>query len=242
MSMNPFKHFSIMLLVFGLAITATAQKVSVEKQLQGYWKSTEAIIEFKPGSRVSINDGEYDFAVIGSTIVVGNDEGEMEFPYKLTATSLTVWVEFKKVVYTRMSADEIAQYKRGKSGGNAGGATNAGRGDGGVARELVGKWCYSANVNAIGGGRQSDICFTLKADGTYEYYGETSNSNIYGGSNSQSSDHGRWSATATTLTARSNSGKTTTYMLEKRNHPKTGDAMLMVDGDAFVTYYQRPSW
>lgn len=233
-----FKHFSIMLFVLGIAMTATAQKVSVEKQLQGYWKSTEAIIEFKPGSRVSINDGEYDFAVLGSTIIVSNDEGEMEFPYKLTATTLTVWVELKKVVYTRMSANEIAQLKRG---GHSGTRTTTAA-TGGVARELVGKWCYAANVNAIGGGRQSNICFTLKADGTYEYYGETSNSNIYGGSNSQSADYGRWSATATSLTARSNSGKTTTYTLEKRNHPKSGDAMLMVDGDAFVTYYQRPSW
>ena len=111
-----------------------------------------------------------------------------------------------------------------------------------VVQDLVGKWCYQANVQAQGGGRQSDICFTLKADGTYQYYGETSSSNVYGGSNSQSSDYGRWSATANSLTARSNSGKTTTYTLERRNHPKTGDPMLMVDGDAFVTFYQKRPW
>lgn len=227
-------------ILFIVSGTVLAQKVPIEKQLQGYWKSTEAIIEFKPGSRVTINDAEYDYAVVGSTIIVSNDEGEMEFPYKLSAGVLTVWVEMKKVVYSRMTDAEIAKLKKG--GGSGPVAERGGSAAGGVPQELVGKWCYQANVTAVGGGRQSDICFTLKADGTYDYYGEASNSNVYGGSNSQSWDYGRWSATATSLTARSNSGKTTTYTLEKRNHPKTGDAMLMVDGDAFVTFYQRPSW
>lgn len=233
----------LLLTIAGTSAQISAQKVPIEKQLQGHWKSSEAIIEFKSGSRVTINDGEYDYAVIGSTIVVSNDEGSMEFPYKLTAGVLTVWVEMKKVVYTRMTEAEIGKLKRSGAGGTdvaaRGGSSGGG---GGNPQELVGKWCYSANVNAIGGGRQSDICFTLKADGTYEYYGEASNSNINGGSNSQSWDYGRWSATATSLTARSNSGKTTTYTLEKRNHPKNGDPMLMVDGDAFVSYYQKRPW
>lgn len=229
----------LLAILFLFTASIFAQKVPIEKQLQGHWKSTEAIIEFKPGSRVTINGAEYDFAVVGSTIIVANDEGEMEFPFKLSAGVLTVWVEMKKVVYTKMTDAEIAKLSKAGSGGAS--QTRVASG-GGNPQELVGKWCYSANVNAIGGGRQSDICFTLKADGTYEYYGEASNSNPYGGSNSQSWDYGRWSATATTLTARSNSGKTTTYTLEKRNHPKNGDPMLMVDGDAFVSYYQKRPW
>ncbi len=235
------RWFALVLFVIsGFSLQISAQKVSIEKQLQGYWKSTEAIIEFKPGSRVTINDAEYDYAVVGSTIIVSNNDGEMEFPYKLSAGVLTVWVEMKKVVYSRLTDAEIAKLKKDSGSGPV--AARGGSAAGGVPQELVGKWCYQANVTAVGGGRQSDICFTLKADGTYDYYGDASNSNVYGGSNSQSWDYGRWSATATTLTARSNSGKTTTYTLEKRNHPKTGDAMLMVDGDAFVTFYQRPSW
>ncbi len=115
--------------------------------------------------------------------------------------------------------------------------------DGGsTSQELVGKWCYQANVQANDGGRMSNTCFTLSQNGTYQYYSETSSSNPYGGSGSQSSDNGRWSATATTLTAHSSSGQTKTYSLEKRNHPKTGDPMLIVDGDAFVTFYQRQPW
>lgn len=219
--------------------TRTSDKTtgSPEKNLRGHWKSSDTILEFKAGSRITINEAEYDYAVIGATIVVSNDEGEMEFPFKLAGDVLTVWTEGEKAVYTRMSDDEIKELQSSSRStrGTAGGS-------GGVPQDLVGKWCYQANVQAQSGGRMSNICFTLKADGSYEYYGETSSSNPYGGSASQSSDFGRWSATATTLTARSNRGQTTTYSLERRNHPRTGDAMLMVDGDAFVTFYRRDPW
>lgn len=114
--------------------------------------------------------------------------------------------------------------------------------NGGNPQELVGKWCYLSNVQASDGGRMSEVCITLNGDGTYEYYGETNSSNPYGGSSSQESDAGRWTATATTITAHSNSGETKNFTLEKRNHPKTGDPMLIIDGDAFVTAYQKQSW
>lgn len=227
------------------AQTGPKAKESPEKKLQGFWKSSEAIVEFKPGSRVTINNEEYDFALVASTLIVSNSEGEMNFPYKLAGDVLTVWVEGRKVVYNRMTADEIADLKasRQRSGGGSGQTgTTRGGGGGGIPQDLVGKWCYQANVQAQGGGRQSDICFTLKGDGSYEYTGEASNSNPNGGSNSQSWDYGRWSATATSLTAHSNSGETKTYTLERRNHPKTRDPMLMVDGDAFVTYYKKNPW
>ena len=116
------------------------------------------------------------------------------------------------------------------------------RNSGNNPAELVGKWCYLANIQARDGGRMSERCFVLNGDGTYQYHSETSNSNPYGGSSSQTDDSGRWSATATTIIAQSNSGETNTYSLEKRNHPKTGDPMLIVDGDAYVTFNQRQPW
>jgi hypothetical protein len=108
--------------------------------------------------------------------------------------------------------------------------------------ELAGKWCYMSNVTANDGGRISSTCFTLYPNGTYEYYSETNSSNPYGGTASQSSDSGTWSVSGGTLIANSRSRGRQVYTLEKRNHPKTGDPMLMVDGDAFVTYTQRRPW
>jgi hypothetical protein len=116
------------------------------------------------------------------------------------------------------------------------------RNNDGNLQELVGKWCYLANVQSNDGGRMSERCFVLNGDGTYEYFAETSSSNPYGGTNSQDYDAGRWKASPTTITAHSNSGETYNYSLEKRNHPKTGDPMLIVDGDAFVTAYQKQPW
>ena len=51
-----------------------------------------------------------------------------------------------------------------------------------------------------------------------------------------------WSATATSITAYSNTNGTTTFRLEKRNHPKNNDPMLVLDGEAFVSYYQKAPW
>jgi hypothetical protein len=108
--------------------------------------------------------------------------------------------------------------------------------------ELVGKWCYMANVQANDGGRQSNTCFQLNADGSYQYHSETGESGQFGGSAAQSDDEGRWQARGNSLTAQSSSGKVSTYTFEKRNHPKTNDPMLIFDGQAFVTYYQKPPW
>jgi hypothetical protein len=44
------------------------------------------------------------------------------------------------------------------------------------------------------------------------------------------------------LTGTSNTGRVANYAFEKRNHPKNNDPMLVINGDAFVTYYQRPPW
>ena len=56
----------------------------------------------------------------------------------------------------------------------------------------------------------------------------------FGGATSQSADRGTWTATETSITASSASGRITTYVLEKRNHPKNNDPMLVLDGQAFV--------
>jgi hypothetical protein len=74
------------------------------------------------------------------------------------------------------------------------------------------------------------------------YHSESSSSGQYGGTASQSDDSGTWQATETQLTARSNTGQVQTYELGRQNHPKTNDPMLLVNGQAFVTFYQKPPW
>jgi len=227
-------------MVFGQSKTKNQNQDKEESKptLIGKWKSSEAAVEFINKNTMTLNGVKYGYAVIGKTIIIQSEEGESaDFPFELKGDTLIVYLSDRKVVYTRSTEDdeenpeEVFQTRPNQQ--NRGGSN---------PQELVGKWCYQANVQAQGGGRQTDICFTLNPNGTYQYYGESTSTNVYGGANSQTSDSGRWSATATTLTAYSSSGEVRTYTLEKRNHPKTGNPMLIVDGDAFVTYYQKPSW
>jgi hypothetical protein len=152
----------------------------------------------------------------------------MQFPFQLADDTLRVLVEGRTVIYKR-----VAQTGEGEDSGSASGMNPA---------NLFGKWCYMSNVNASNGGRMSNRCFTLYENGTYDYYSETSSSGQYGGTASQESDSGTWSVSGATLTAQSRAQGRLTFSLEKRNHPKTGDPMLVLDGDAFVTYSPRSPW
>ncbi len=205
----------------------------VESTLIGKWTSNEAKIEFLDKSTMTINGDKFNYGVVGKIIIVEIEDGQMEFPFTLKGNTLTVLFEGRKVVYTRSSKDDSEDVQPQTPQNNRGS----------VPPELVGYWCYQADIRANdGGGRHARRCFILRGNGNYEYQGGSNNSNPNGGSSSESNDSGRWTATATTITAYSNSGETVTYSLEKRNHPKTGDAMLIVDGDAFVTQTQRPAW
>ena len=206
-------------------------KEKATNSLIGKWASDEATVEIFENGTLTINGNKFSYEVIGKVIIVEADDGQIEFPFTLKGDTLTVLFQNRKIVYIRSSNDEEIPVRNRRNNSNSN------------PQELVGTWCYQADVRANnGGGRHSRICFTLHPNGTYEYQSGSDNSNPYGGSTSQSSDYGRWSATATTLTAHSNNGETRTYTLEKRNHPKNNDPMLIVDGDAFVTQFQKRPW
>src|SRR5687768_2927516 len=203
----------------------SAETAPKEKGLVGRWQSSEATVQINDGTLV-LNGETLRYSVKGNIITLANNEGELPLPFQLSGDTLTVRVGERTVVYKRL----------------ADGAEAAGPTGGGLPSELFGKWCYMSNVNAGSGGRMSNRCFTLYENGTYEYYSETSSSGPVASSASQESDSGTWTATATTITRNSRSLGTETYTLEKRNHPKTGDPMIVLDGDAYVTYSPRRPW
>ena len=200
----------------------------VEQGLVGRWQSSHASVQINDDATLVLNGKTYRYNVKGNVITIADSEGSMEFPFQLSGDSLNVLVNGETVVYKRIAQD--AGPVRG--GGNAGANPP----------ELFGKWCYMANVNTGNGGRISNRCFTLYENGTYDYYSETSSSGPVASSASQDSDSGTWTATATTITRNSRTLGSETYTLEKRNHPKTGDPMIIVDGDAYVTYSPRAPW
>jgi hypothetical protein len=224
---------SIMLLatVFCLVSTfSAAAQDSPAKALVGNWVCQDdgTKVQIRGNGTLTINDAEFAYRVKGSVINVVGDEGSMSIPFQLDGDTLTVDVEGREMVYVRAKAGSASAKSSSPSAG-------------GVMQALVGKWCYMSNLTGSNS-RMSNRCFVLNGNGTYEYSSETSSSGAYGGTSSQEYDSGRWTATRTSITAMSNTNGRTVYPIELRNHPKTGDPMIVVDGDAYVTAYQRAPW
>ncbi len=138
-------------------------------------------------------------------------------------------------------AAKAKQAKAAPAGASGAGATSGGQ-------ELVGKWCLMSTFTAnAGGGSQRSTCFEMRPYGTYTYRHEGSMSanapGMWGGTSSQSSDAGRWQVKGNQLVAQSQRGTTSTYALEKRNHPKNKrDPMICLNGECYVTFYNKPPW
>jgi hypothetical protein len=169
---------------------------------------------------------KYEISSPGNLTIAGND-GSVIIPYTLSGTKLTVTMKGQSAVYTKYT--ETANTTAAKTGGN-------------VSQEFVGKWCYMSNIYASNGGSMKNECFTLNADGTYSYQYESSSSNAYGSVASQDSDQGTWKVAGNQLHALSTKGTSSVYNFEKKNHPKTGDPMIVLEGRAFVTAYNKAPW
>ena len=233
--------------------------------LVGSWQSGAESLEFRPDGTLLISGTAATYQVTGQTIVVSSANGTMTFPFELSGDQLVVTVDGAPVAYQRTSpapgapgSEVVVAQPFGAAPATAPGVAASGVAapgtpgmaaasapagpPQGIAAALVGKWCYMSNVYANDGGRASETCFVLNPDGTYQYHSESSSSGQYGGTASQSDDTGTWQATDTTLTAHSRTGQTYTYQYQRQNHPKNNDPMLVFDGKAFVTYYQKPPW
>ena len=117
----------------------------------------------------------------------------------------------------------------------------------GMDPSMVGQWCYVSSFSAnAGGGSQTSRCFELRADGRYAFQSENSMSayapGAWGGTTSSAADSGRWSVSGGSIVAQSDSGQVQRYALEKRNHPRNRDPMLCLDGDCYVTQFQKAPW
>ncbi|MFN7936223.1 MAG: hypothetical protein U0R19_23030 [Bryobacteraceae bacterium] len=202
---------------------AQAKNPLARPQLAGTWKHATGTLTFDAAGNGTSNGSAFRYRVEGDALILTDDQATLRFTYVLEGDTL------------RLTGPTGVQLVLTRSTGEAAAAVSN--------VDLSGKWCYVANVNATGGGaRSTNQCFTLHANGRYEYYGETDSYGPNGGATSQGSDAGTWTATATSITSRSASGRVTTFQLERRNHPKTNDPMLVLNGQTFVTFYQKAPW
>ena len=235
--MKLIRYATVLMIAFAFVTSVAAQEKEKPKNpLVGHWLCEDdgTKVEIRANGTLTINGEEYAYKVRNSVINVVGEDGAMAIPFELVGDTLTVEVEGREMVYKRVKPGT-------RSGGfGAAPANRSGAGEG-VMQALVGKWCYMSSLTGSNS-YMSSRCFVLHANGTYEYSAESSSGGAYGSTAGQSYDSGRWSATATTLTALSNSQGKVVYPIELRNHPKTGDPMIVVDGDAYVTAYQKRPW
>ena len=187
----------------------------------GSWRNATGSARFNADGTGVVDGQAGRYEIRGNQLTLIGAQGQVTLGFEVRGDSLTLTVNGAAVVLNRVREES---------------------GAGSIHTELVGKWCWVSIVNAQQGARQSSQCITLQPNGAYTYVGGSDNYNSYGGLTTQSADSGTWTATETTLTAHSRSGKTTVYTLEKRNHPKNKDPMIVLNGQTFVTYYNKPPW
>jgi hypothetical protein len=204
--------------------TSTSSPTGRGSGLIGEWHSPKLVIRIDAGGAAVIGGTPCRYVVRNNVIVFTGTDGNFEIPFELNGDSLMLTISGQPTQFTRGTQQQ--SQARG----------------GGILPELVGKWCYMSNVNANNGGSASSTCVTLNANGTYQYHAESSSYNPNGSVAGQTDDTGTWTATDFTLNVISRARGPLTYRLEKRNHPKFHDPMLVIDGAAFVTFNQRAPW
>jgi hypothetical protein len=213
----------------------------------GIWEGYGETMEFRPGGVAIYLGQQMQYSVAGSTLTLVAGGQSVPMAFAISGNQLTLAANGKTLVYTRRGSVGAAgnQAEGGGGPGNqASGGGAAGPRGGIIAPEIVGTWAWIDVTNTNSGGISSSTYITIKPDGTYEYHSEGSISvnGGAGGTASQSGDRGTWRLEGSILHVQSQTYGVIDYRFEKRNHPKTGDPMIVIDGQPYVTYYQKAPW
>ncbi|MCZ8216663.1 MAG: hypothetical protein O9262_10515 [Cyclobacteriaceae bacterium] len=200
--------------------------------LVGIWSAPGERLEFKSDGKCIYLGNTFSYTQSGTMLTIITTQGNAQFSYRLTGNQLHLMANGQEVVYTR-----------GDTNNNTASSFSDAKN---VDQSLVGKWCWTNTTTTNTGGSSNSECIVLQANGTYQYAAEramdTNTNAFYGGTSSQSSDQGRWWVQGDRIYYDSQTRGQGSYRLERRNHPKTNDPMIVLDGDAYVTFYQKAPW
>lgn len=207
----------------------------------GKWEIQPAgvVMHLNSDGTGTMNSEPFRWKISEGALIIEENSGVYYYQYSSTQDALTVsdlatglTLSFTKATDNKAEEGNPAPLKQKADPGSSSSGTAA----------LIGKWCYMSNVTSSDGGRMSNECITFYENGTFEYYTESASSGSSGGYASQSSDKGTWTVSESTIQVESNSNGPASYSYLKQNHPKNGDPMLIIDGRAFVTYYNKSPW
>jgi len=204
---------------------------TVDRGIAGSWQGPTGNVQMNLDGSATVGGVIYRYTQTADQLTLAGPDGTFIATVKLAGDNMT-WVVNGKTLTFQRAATTWA----------VGGGTAAG----GILPELVGKWCQATNLNNTTGSYARSACFTLLADGSFQFaseFGATGQvpAGTYGAA-SDGNDSGTWTATANTITSTSKKTGVRSFRLEKRNHPKTGDPMLLLDGEAYTTAYQKTPW
>lgn len=223
----------------------TQQPIQVQQQpgaaqdgndVIGVWSGNGESIEFKSNGQCVYLGNTFQYQVSQGHITLATSQGNIMMAYSVKGNQITLTANGQQFTYTKGASNM----------GQAPAQNQAQQGGGNIAQELVGKWCWT-NVNSTNtGGSSSTACIVLNGNGTYEYAAErsmdTNTNSFYAGTSAQSNDRGTWWVQGDRIYYNSQVRGQGSYQLQKQNHPKTGDPMIVLDGESYVTYYQKPRW
>jgi hypothetical protein len=200
--------------------------------LIGLWSGNGETIEFKPDGQCVYLGNTFSYQLSQGHVILATAQGNAMFAYSIKGNQLNLIANGQQVTYSR--------------GATKGGIASDNSKAGNVSQELVGKWCWTNVSSTNTGGSSSSECIVLNANGTYEYASERSmdtNTNaFYAGTSSQGSDQGTWWVQGDKIFYNSQTKGQGSYQLQKQNHPKTGDPMILLNGEPYVTFYQKQPW
>jgi hypothetical protein len=204
----------------------------VNTNIIGIWSAPGETLEFKADGKCIYLGNTFSYTQSGTIITIITSQGNAQFSYRVEGNQMHLMANGQEVVY-----------RKGETGNSN---TSSFTDSKNIDQSLVGKWCWTNTTSTNTGGSSSSECIVLQANGTYQFAAERSmdtNTNaFYGGTSSQASDQGRWWVQGDRIFYDSQTRGQGSYRLERRNHPKTNDPMIVLDGDAYVTFYQKASW
>lgn len=207
--------------------------------IAGTWSGNGETMVFQTNGQGSLNNIPFSYTTSGNTLNITGSGGTSQMQFSVSGNYLTLSGNGTTVMLQKGTA--YSNTKPAQSGG--GYQQNS---TGGIDQSLVGKWCYVSSLNNPSATSSYSRCIVINGNGTYEYYAEGSISGYggggYGGSSSQSSDRGTWRLAGNQIQVQSQAEGYKVYSFEKRNHPKNGEPMIIIDGDPYVTYYQKAPW
>ena len=216
-------------------VSQSAPDQASSSALIGSWSNYGEAMEFKANGQCVYLGQTFPYSVSGNHIILQTAQGNVIMAYVINGSQLNLTVNGKNLIYNKGKANAAAPNQPNASGNNSK-----------LDLSLVGKWCY-INVTTTGsGGSSTDACIVLNEDGTYTYQSErtmsASGEGFSAGTGSQSSDAGTWWIEGDRIYYNSQTKGQGSYQLVKRNHPKNNDPMIVLDGTAYVTFYQKPPW